>query len=110
MNEEKRDERRLLGKTLVGPVLRTGDFALTILDAVHADNPGKEVFVEERPSYVRIHTENECVIRRATVAELLGRRFDMQELQLHMSSFAGMIESSSDRFRFYLSADTKLTI
>ncbi len=110
MSETKSDGRGLLGRTLVGPVLRAGDFALTVLDAVQADNPGKEVFVEEHPSYVRIHTENECMIRRATMAELLGRPFDMQELQLYMSSFAGMIESSSDKFRFYLNASPRLTM
>ena len=91
------DERR----NLVGPVLQTGELAEAVIEAIREDNPGKEVLVERRASYVRVQTERECVIRRETVADMLGRPFKMQELEVDMSAFAGQIETSTDHVRFY---------
>ena len=86
---------------LVGPVLQSGELAEAVIDAIREDNPDKEVLVERRASYVRVQTEGECVIRRDTVADMLGRPFKMQELEVDMSAFAGQIETSTDHVRFY---------
>lgn len=87
---------------LVGPVLRTGEFAEAVIEAIHEDNPGKDVVVDEHASYVRIHTEGECMIRRATMESILGRSFDMQEMELNMSAFSGQIDTADDYVRFFL--------
>ncbi|MGD9764815.1 MAG: MmoB/DmpM family protein [Candidatus Binatia bacterium] len=89
-------------RLLVGPVLRRGELAEAVAEAVRDDNPGKEVYIEEHASYVRIHTEDECIIRRETVEHMLGRRFEMQEIELNMSAFSGQIETGDDYIRFYL--------
>lgn len=87
---------------LVGPVMRRGELAEAVVEAVREDNPEREVHIEEHSSYVRIHTENECIIRRETVERMLGRRFEMQEIELNMSAFSGQIETGDHHIRFYL--------
>ncbi len=86
----------------VGPILRSGDVALAAVEAVEVDNPGRDVTVQDRAAYVRIECENECVLTRETMEEMLGRHFEMRELEINLSSFAGQIEMSEDRVRFYL--------
>jgi len=33
--------------------------------------------------------------------ECLGRSFEMRDLEINLSSFAGLIDADSNRFRFY---------
>ncbi len=86
----------------VGPVLRAGDVAQAVVEAAEIDNPGKEIKVEDRMAYVRIETEGEMIIRRSTLEEVLGRPFEMRELEINLSSFAGQIDVTEDYARFYL--------
>ena len=85
----------------VGPVLKTGDIADAVIEAVRQDNPGKHIDVEDNFAYVRVQTDGECIIRQRTMEEILGRPFNMQELGVVLASFAGQIESASTHFRFY---------
>lgn len=85
----------------VGPVLRAGEVADAVVEALQEDNPGKEFVVEDRVAYVRAETEGECVVRAETVARLLGRPFRIAELEVNLSSFAGRIETTDDTMRFY---------
>ena len=87
---------------LVGPVMRAGDLALAVIEAAKVDNPGKEIVVDDKRAYIRIHAEQEMILRQATIAEELGRPFRMNELEIDLSSFAGQIESRDDAVRFYL--------
>ena len=34
------------------------------------DNPAREVFVDDKRAYIRIHTEQEMILRRQTIEEL----------------------------------------
>lgn len=85
----------------VGPVIQAGEFADAVAEAVREDNPGKEVQIRTRASYVRIEVDGECILRRATVQAKLGRPFQMSELEVNMPSFAGQIESGDEEMRFY---------
>lgn len=86
---------------LVGPVMRAGDLAMAIIEAAKVDNPGKEVFVDDKRAYIRIHTEQEMILRQETIEEELGRPFKMNDLEVDLSSFAGQIESGDNAVRFY---------
>ena len=88
---------------LVGPVMRAGDLATAIIEAAKLDNPGKEVFVDDKRAYIRIHTVHEMVLYRETIEEELGRPFKMNDLEVDLSSFAGQIESGDNSIRFYFS-------
>jgi len=86
----------------VGPIVRAGDVALAIAEAAEIDNPDKEITVLDQTAYLRISCEQEMIIRRETIEECLGKHFEMRELEINMASFAGQIEGTSDRVRFYL--------
>lgn len=86
---------------MVGPVMRAGDLAAAVIEAAKIDNPGKEIFVDDKRAYIRIHAEHEMILRQETIEEELGRPFRMNDLEVDLSSFAGQIESLNDSVRFY---------
>ena len=90
-----------MSRNKVGPVLRPGELAQAIIDAIELDNPEREISIEDHVAYIRVQAEDECLIRRATVEECLGRPFKMQELETILGSFAGQIENTQDHMRFY---------
>ncbi len=91
----------MIGSEFVGPILRPGDWVEVIVEAARIDNPGREVSVDDRGGYVRVHCPRECVLREATVRALLGQPFHMRDLEVNLSSFAGHIEYGSDYVRFF---------
>jgi toluene monooxygenase system protein D len=90
-----------MSNNYVGPILRSGDVAQAAIEAVAIDNPHKRINIRDQNAYVRIETEDECVLTRKTMAEVLGRPFEMRELEVNLSSFAGQIETGTERVRFY---------
>lgn len=86
---------------LVGPVMRAGDLAMAVIEAAKIDNPGKEIVVDDKRAYIRIHTDKEMFLRRETIEAELGRPFKMNDLEVDLSSFAGQIESFDNVVRFY---------
>lgn len=86
---------------MVGPVMRAGDLAMAVIEAAKIDNPGKEVFVDDKRAYLRIHTEHEMVLHRATIEEELGRPFKMNDLEVDLAGKGTQIESGDNSIRFY---------
>lgn len=87
----------------VGPVIRACEIARAVIEAAHEDNPERDIVVDDQLAYVRISTDGEMVIRRATLEQALGRPFQMAELELNLATFAGRIETTQEQVRFYLS-------
>jgi toluene monooxygenase system protein D len=85
----------------VGPILRSSDITEAIIEAVHEDNPGKDIRVDDKLAYVRIDTDTELIIRQKTLEKMIGRPFSIAELEIHLGSFAGRIETTSEHMRFY---------
>jgi phenol hydroxylase P2 protein len=67
-----------------------------IVDAIVADNPNATVNFQ--PAMVRIDAPDTMVIRRSTVAEQMGREFDLQELHINLITLTGHIEETDDDF------------
>jgi len=86
----------------VGPVLMTGEIADAAIEALEEDNPGKTFEIQDHEAYMRVQTDNECIIRRETMAKILSRPFVMQELEVVLSTFAGRIDLTADYVRFWL--------
>ena len=86
----------------VGPVFRPGELADAAIEAIREDNPDKEVVVDDRGAYVRVSVDGECILRRETVSEFLGRPCRMQEVETVLGSFAGQIDTTENYMRFYL--------
>jgi toluene monooxygenase system protein D len=80
----------------VGPVLRMGDEIEQVIAAIEDDNPGTEIEVIDRGSYVRIQGEDRVVLTQATLRRYLGAEFAIRSLEAMMPSFAGRIITGSD--------------
>jgi hypothetical protein len=85
----------------VGPVMRSGDLAEAVIDAVAEDNPGRDVYVTDRGDYIHIHTLNDCRLTRASLERSLGRSYDLAMLEIEMPSFAGRMQTSDREYRWY---------
>jgi toluene monooxygenase system protein D len=85
----------------VGPVMRSGEIADAVVEAAEMDNPDRKITVDDMNAYLRISADSELILTRESIEECLGRPFRMQELEINLSSFAGQIESGTERFRFY---------
>ena len=89
------------GKKVVGPIIQAGEMAEAIKEAAGIDNVGRKVNIVDRGSYVRIQLESECILRRETIENSLGRPFRMTDLELVMPGFDGRIDTSTEQVRFY---------
>ncbi len=85
-------------KQLVGPVVRgfDPDIVDALRTAIEKDNPGVELFVEDRAGYVRIHAPRSLRVTRASLAEALGRPISLPELEPAIASFAGRMRYDGD--------------
>ena len=88
-------------KNVVGPIIQAGEMAEAIIEAAGIDNKGSKVNVVDRGSYIRIQLESECILRRETIENSLGRPFRMADLELVMPGFEGRIDTSTEQVRFY---------
>jgi len=67
-----------------------------IIAAIEDVNPGTEIEVIDRGAYVRIQAEQRMKVTHASIERHIGRTFEMRQLELMISAFAGRIETTSD--------------
>lgn len=72
------------------------DESRSIVEAIIADNPG--AVINEQPGMVKVDVPDRLVIRRQTVSDLMGRDFDLQELQVHLITISGHLDETDDEF------------
>jgi hypothetical protein len=84
----------------VGPVMHAGEIGEAVIDAIHEDNEGRKIEVEEHASYYRVKVEGECLIRFATVTEMLGREVMLRDIEANMPAFEGFIRIETEQMRF----------
>ena len=75
---------------------QTNEASRGIVEAICDDNPTASV--QEMPAMVRIEAPDTLTIHRETVEDKLGRRFDLQELHVHLITLSGHIDESDDDF------------
>lgn len=90
-----------IGEEGCGPILRSGEIADAVLDAIVDDNPDKQVFVIDRGDYVRINTLGACRLTRGSMERNLGRDFPLPRIEIEMPSFAGRIRTTDDEITWY---------
>ena len=91
----------MAGKKVVGPIIEAGEMAEAIIEAAGIDNEGSKVNIVDRGSYIRIQLESECILRRETIENSIGRPIRMADLELVMPGFEGRIDTSTEQVRFY---------
>lgn len=67
-----------------------------IVDAILTDNPG--ALLDEQPAMVKINVPGRLVVRRSTIEQEIGRKFDLQELHVNLITLTGHIDESDDEF------------
>ncbi len=75
---------------------QTNDTSRAIVEAITDDNPNATV--NEQPAMVKVDAPGSMTIRRSTIEEKLGRRFDLQEMHVHLITLSGHIDESDDEF------------
>lgn len=84
----------------VGPIMRKGDMADAVIEAIYADNNEKEIIIDDHASYFRVKVEGDCLVRVATVSEMLGSSVNTRDIEALMPSFEGFIRVETDQIRF----------
>lgn len=86
----------------VGPVLRMAEDIPGIIAAIEEDNPGTELQVLDRGSYVRIQGPNRLTVTRDAIARNVGRSdYELRELEVLLASFAGRISNTTDAITWH---------
>jgi phenol hydroxylase P2 protein len=75
---------------------QTNETSRGIVDAITEDNP--TAVIDEQPAMVKVDVPDSMTIHRSTIEDKLGRRFDLQELHVHMITLSGHIDESDDEF------------
>ena len=82
--------------------LQTNEDTRQIIEAILQDNPG--AVVNEQPAMVKIDAEGKLVVRRETIEELIGRPYDLQEMQIHMITMSGNLDQTDDEMTLFWNA------
>jgi phenol hydroxylase P2 protein len=77
--------------------LQTNEDTRPIIEAILADNPHAEL--DAQPAMVKINAEGQLTVKRASIEELIGRDFDLQELQINLITISGHLDEDDDEFR-----------
>lgn len=85
-----------MSNQLVFIALQATDDMRAVVDAIAHDNP--HATVHRYPAMVKIDAPGRLEINRASIEDLIGRRWDIQELQLGLISLAGNIDETADQF------------
>ena len=79
--------------------LQTNEETRPIIEAILQDNPS--AVVDEQPAMVKINAEDRLVVRRETIEELIGRPYDLQEMQVHMITMSGNLDQTDDEITLF---------
>ena len=74
--------------------LQTNEETRPIIEAILQDNPS--AVVDEQPAMVKINADGRLVVRRETIEEIIGRDYDLQELQVNMITMSGNLDQTDD--------------
>lgn len=66
-----------------------------IVDAIVADNP--RAVVVHSPGLVKIDAPDQLTIRRETIEELTGGRYDLQQIHVNLVTLSGHIDEDDDQ-------------
>lgn len=77
-------------------ILQDNEESRPIVEAVAQDNSDASIRYE--PGMVRIEAPGRLAINRATVSELCGREWDVQELHINLVSLSGNLDEDDDSF------------
>ncbi|MEF8717071.1 MAG: MmoB/DmpM family protein [Candidatus Accumulibacter necessarius] len=69
--------------------------ARPIIEAILADNPAAQATYPT--GLVKIDAPGRLVVRRATIEELVGRPYDLQQIHVNLVTLSGHIDEDDDQ-------------
>jgi len=78
---------------------QANDDTRPIIEAIESDNP--HAVVSPYPAMFKIDADDRLVIRKSTIEDLIGREFDLRELQVNLISLSGNIDETEDEFTLH---------
>ena len=75
---------------------QTNEDTRPIIEAILADNP--HAVLEQQPAMVKINAEGSLAVKRASTGALIGRDFDLRELQVNLITLSGHLDEDDDAF------------
>ena len=79
--------------------LQTNEETRPIIEAILQDNPN--AVVDEQPAMVKINADGRLVVRRETIEEIIGREYDLQEMQVNMITMSGNRDQTDDEITLF---------
>ena len=65
-----------------------------VIEAILADNP--EAVAVHSPGLVKIDAPGRLVVRRETIEAIVGRPFDLQQIQVNLVTLSGHVDEDDD--------------
>lgn len=65
-----------------------------VIEAILADNP--EAVAVHSPGLVKIDAPGRLVVRRETIEEIVGRPYDLQQIQVNLVTLSGHVDEDDD--------------
>ena len=78
---------------------QTNEDTRPIIEAILADNP--HAVLDQQPAMVKINADGRLVVRRETIEEIIGRDYDLQELQVNMITMSGNLDQTDDEITLF---------
>jgi len=75
-------------------IMQANEEARPIVEALLQDNP--HAVAQESPAMVRVEAEGKLTLKRATVEDLTGQPFNIQQLHVNLISISGHIDEDDD--------------
>ncbi|TAJ22423.1 MAG: monooxygenase [Rugosibacter sp.] len=75
-------------------IVQANEEARSIVEALLQDNP--HAVAQESPAMVRVEAEGKLTLKRATVEDLTGQPFNIQQLHVNLISISGHIDEDDD--------------
>ncbi|RQH06982.1 MmoB/DmpM family protein [Paraburkholderia dinghuensis] len=67
-----------------------------VVEAILSDNPN--AVAVESPGMVKIDAPGHLTIRRQTIEDLTGARFDLQQIHVNLITISGHVDEDDDQF------------
>lgn len=82
--------------------LQTNEDTRPVIEAIMQDNP--HAVIDEQPAMVKINADGKLVVRRETIEEMIGRDYDLHEMQVNMITMSGNMDQTDDEITLFWKA------
>ena len=83
-----------IDQSIVFMALQMNEDTRPIIEAIQIDNPNATV--NYLPAMVKIDAPSRLVLKRKTVEEIIGNKWDLQSININLISLSGNVEETDE--------------